>query len=85
MPNTKKKIAIIGAGPAGLTCAFYLIRLGHKVTVYESSPEAGGILRYGIPEYRLPKKVLAKEIGFIKKFGVEFLLEKKWTPMTCAG
>jgi NADH-quinone oxidoreductase subunit F len=77
LPGTKKKIAIIGAGPAGLTCAFYLIRLGHKVTVYEASPEAGGVLRYGIPEYRLPKKVLSKEIGFIKKFGVEIIFNKK--------
>jgi NADPH-dependent glutamate synthase beta subunit-like oxidoreductase len=77
LSGTKKKVAIIGSGPAGLTCAFYLIRLGHKVTVYEASPEAGGVLRYGIPEYRLPKKVLAKEIGFIKKFGVEFIFNKK--------
>ncbi|MFA5099335.1 MAG: FAD-dependent oxidoreductase [Candidatus Omnitrophota bacterium] len=77
LPNTKKRVAIIGAGPAGLTCAFYLIRLGHKVTVYESNPDAGGVLRYGIPEYRLPKKILAKEIGFIKKLGVEFSFGRK--------
>jgi len=77
LANTKKSIAIIGAGPAGLTCAFYLVRLGHKVVVYEQAQEAGGVLRYGIPEYRLPKKVLAKEIGFIKKLGAEFVLKKK--------
>jgi len=74
---THKKIAIVGAGPAGLTAAFYLIRLGHKVALFEANAEAGGVLRYGIPEYRLPKKVLAKEIGFIKKLGVEFKFGKK--------
>ncbi|HNQ50244.1 MAG TPA: FAD-dependent oxidoreductase [Candidatus Omnitrophota bacterium] len=77
LPATKKRIAIIGSGPAGLTCAFYLVRLGHKVTVYEANSEPGGILRYGIPEYRLPKKVLGKEIGFIKKLGVEFVFDKR--------
>jgi len=61
LPSTKKKVAIVGAGPAGLTCAFYLVRLGHKVDVYEANAEPGGILRYGIPEYRLPKRVLARE------------------------
>jgi len=69
---TGKKINIIGAGPAGLTAAYYLSRLGHKVRVYESHAEAGGILRYGIPQYRLPKAVLKKEIDFIKRCGAEF-------------
>ncbi|HRQ67572.1 MAG TPA: 2Fe-2S iron-sulfur cluster-binding protein, partial [Candidatus Syntrophosphaera sp.] len=55
---TGKKIAIIGAGPSGLTCGFYLSNLGHEVTVFESAPAAGGWLRYGIPEYRLPKDIL---------------------------
>ncbi|MDD5348004.1 MAG: FAD-dependent oxidoreductase [Candidatus Omnitrophica bacterium] len=77
LPNTKKSIAVIGAGPAGLAAAFFLVRLGHSVTVYEKEAEAGGVLRYGIPEYRLPKKVLAKEIGFLKKLGVEIVLKKK--------
>jgi len=77
LPSTKKKVAIVGAGPAGLTCAFYLVRLGHKVDVYEANAEPGGILRYGIPEYRLPKRVLAREIGFIKKMGVKFIFNKK--------
>jgi len=76
-PKTGKKIAIIGAGPAGLTAAFYLVRLGHDVTIYEANKEAGGILRYGIPQYRLPKPVLAKEIGFIKKLGVKFVFNEK--------
>lgn len=73
---TGKRISVIGAGPAGLTAAYYLARLGHSVTVYESRTEAGGILRYGIPAYRLPKKVLAKEIGFIRKLGVKIVFGK---------
>ena len=71
---TGKKIAIVGAGPAGLTAAFYLVRLGHSVTVYDSHSVAGGILYYGIPAYRLPKDVLEKEIEFIKKLGVKFVM-----------
>jgi NADPH-dependent glutamate synthase beta subunit-like oxidoreductase len=74
--RTGKKIAIIGAGPAGLTAAFYLVRLGHEVMVYEAQAEAGGVLRYGIPEYRLPREVLAKEIEFIKTLGVKFIFNK---------
>ena len=55
-PKTDKRIAVVGGGPAGLTCAFFLRRLGHEVTIYEAMPKLGGMLRYGIPEYRLPKK-----------------------------
>jgi NADH-quinone oxidoreductase subunit F len=69
---TGRKIAIAGAGPAGLTCAFYLALLGHEVTVFESRPEAGGMLRFAIPSYRLPKQVLAREIGIIERLGVRF-------------
>ena len=76
-PKTGKKIAIIGAGPAGLTAAYYLVRLGHKVTVFEALPEAGGMLRYGIPEFRLPKAILNREIEAIKNLGVEFVFNKK--------
>lgn len=72
-PSTGKRIAIIGAGPAGLTAASYLVRLGHAVTVYEASDEPGGVLRWGIPAYRLPKDVLKKEVGFIEKLGVRFV------------
>ncbi|MCX5680731.1 MAG: FAD-dependent oxidoreductase [Candidatus Omnitrophica bacterium] len=75
-PRTGKKIAVIGAGPAGLTAAFYLVRLGHEVTVYEAQAEAGGVLRYGIPEYRLPREILAKEIELIKMMGVKFIFNK---------
>jgi NADH-quinone oxidoreductase subunit F len=77
LPDTGKKIAIIGAGPAGLTAAFYLVRLGHDVTIYEAMAEPGGILRYGIPQYRLPRAVLKKEIKLIKKLGVKFIFNTK--------
>ena len=65
------KVAIIGSGPAGLACAYDLVRKGYPVTVFEALPMAGGLLRYGIPEYRLPKKVLDNEIDYIKELGVE--------------
>ena len=70
-PKTGKQVAIIGGGPAGLTCAFYLARLGHAPTIFEAMPELGGMLRYGIPEYRLPKKILDWEIEGILTLGVE--------------
>lgn len=68
--KTGKKVAVIGAGPAGLSAAHDLAMAGHDVTVYESSPEPGGMLRYAIPEYRLPKAELKKEIDYIEKLGV---------------
>jgi NADH-quinone oxidoreductase subunit F len=71
---TGREVAVVGAGPTGLTCAYYLALLGHTVTVYESRPEAGGMLRYALPEYRLPKAVLAKELELIERLGVRFLL-----------
>ncbi|RJO61142.1 MAG: FAD-dependent oxidoreductase [Dehalococcoidia bacterium] len=70
-PPTGKRVAIIGAGPAGLTCAYYLARLGHSVTIYESAAEAGGMMRQTIPAYRLPKDVLKNEIQQILDLGVE--------------
>ena len=70
-PATGKKVAIIGGGPAGLSAAYYLCLAGHAVTIYEAMPEMGGMLRYGIPEYRLPKAVLRKEVEAIEKLGVE--------------
>ena len=76
-PKTGKKIGIIGAGPAGLTAAYYLARLGHTVTVYEALPEAGGMLRYGIPEFRLPKSILNREIETIKNLGVKFIFNHR--------
>jgi NADH-quinone oxidoreductase subunit F len=76
MAPTGKKIAVVGAGPAGLTAAFYLALLGHDITVYESHAEAGGMLRFALPEYRLPKAALAQEIELIRRVGVKFLFNK---------
>ena len=67
----KEKIAVVGSGPAGLSCAYDLVRKGYPVTVFEAMPMAGGLLRYGIPEYRLPKNVLDNEIDYVRELGVE--------------
>jgi NADPH-dependent glutamate synthase beta subunit-like oxidoreductase len=69
---TERELAVVGAGPTGLACAYYLALLGHSVTVYDSRPQAGGMLRYALPEYRLPKQVLDKEIELIERLGVKF-------------
>jgi len=68
------KIAVIGSGPAGLTCAGELAKMGYRVTIFEALHEAGGVLIYGIPEFRLPKIILQKEINYVKKLGVEIKL-----------
>ena len=70
--STGKRVAIIGGGPGGLTAAYFLRTKGHDVTVYDAMPLMGGMLRYGIPEYRLPKKGLQEEIEAIEKMGVQF-------------
>ncbi|MEG2719994.1 MAG: FAD-dependent oxidoreductase, partial [Oscillospiraceae bacterium] len=70
-PDTGKTVAIVGGGPAGLTAAFFLRRMGHAVTVFDAMPKMGGMLRYGIPEYRLPKAILDKEISQIEKLSIE--------------
>jgi formate dehydrogenase beta subunit len=70
-PSTGKRAAVIGSGPAGLTAAFYLAKKGHLVTVFEALPETGGMMRVGIPAYRLPWNILDKEINEIKDTGVE--------------
>ncbi|MEW6666185.1 MAG: FAD-dependent oxidoreductase [Thermodesulfobacteriota bacterium] len=70
-PPTGKRMAVVGSGPAGLTAAYYLARLGHGVTVFEALPFAGGMMRFGIPDYRLPRDVLESEIREIQKAGVE--------------
>ena len=74
---TGKKVSIIGGGPAGLTAAYYLAIMGHEVTVYDMMDKMGGMLRYGIPQYRLPKEVLDKEIAVIEKTGVKMVNGKK--------
>jgi formate dehydrogenase beta subunit len=68
--ETGRRVAVVGGGPAGLTAAYYLTLLGHAVTVFEAMPEAGGMLRYGIPAYRLPRDVLDAELRDIEDFGV---------------
>ena len=74
---TGHKVAILGAGPAGLTAAFYLRKKGHQVTVFEERSEPGGMMRFGIPDYRLPREVVDKEIKQILDLGIELRTEKK--------
>ncbi len=74
---TGRKIAVAGAGPAGLTAAFYLSLLGHDVTVFDAMPEAGGMLRFALPEYRLPKPVLRREVELIERMGVKFVFNTR--------
>ena len=73
--KTGKRVAIVGAGPAGLTVAGDLIKRGHAVTVFEALQEAGGVLTYGIPEFRLPKVIVQAEVNYLKKLGVEFVMD----------
>jgi glutamate synthase (NADPH) small chain len=73
-PSTGKKAAIVGSGPAGLACAYELARFGHSVTILEAFHEPGGVLLYGIPEFRLPKKIVGREIDLLKRMGVEIAL-----------
>lgn len=70
--NYDKKIAVVGAGPSGLTCAYFLAIEGYKVTVFEKQKELGGMLQYGIPEFRLQKNVIKAEIEILKELGIEF-------------
>ena len=72
---TGKKVAIVGSGPAGLTCAGDLAKMGHNVTVFEALHEPGGVLMYGIPEFRLPKEIVKAEIDYIQKLGVEIIYD----------
>lgn len=73
-PKTGKRVAIVGSGPAGLTVAGDLIRLGHNVTVFEALHEPGGVLMYGIPEFRLPKEIVHFEVNYLKELGVNFVM-----------
>jgi NADPH-dependent glutamate synthase beta subunit-like oxidoreductase/bacterioferritin-associated ferredoxin len=73
----RERVAVVGAGPAGLSCAYHLARQGFPVTVFEQAPEIGGILRYGIPRYRLPADVLDQEVASIGKMGVDFKVNQR--------
>ncbi len=77
LPATGKKVAIVGSGPAGLTAGYYLAKLGHAVTVFEALRQPGGMMRVGIPEYRLPRDVLDKEIDIIRQAGVDIKLNSR--------
>jgi len=77
MPATGKKVAVVGGGPAGLSCAYYLAIMGHKVTVLEAQPVAGGIPRINIPEFRLPASVVEDEVKQVASLGVEIRVDTK--------
>ncbi len=78
--SSGKKVAIIGAGPAGLTAAFYLQQRGHACTLFDAHDEPGGMLRYGIPEYRLPRRALDDEVRVIERLGARFRMGRRWGP-----
>jgi glutamate synthase (NADPH/NADH) small chain len=73
LPPSGKKVAVVGSGPAGLTVAADLAKLGHKVTMFEALHEAGGVLVYGIPEFRLPKSIVQREIDYVQQLGVKLI------------
>jgi len=74
-PPTGKKVVIVGGGPAGLTVAGDLIKLGHQVTIYEALHRMGGVLMYGIPEFRLPKAIVDREVDYLRKLGVKIVTD----------
>jgi glutamate synthase (NADPH/NADH) small chain len=74
-PKTGKRVAVVGAGPAGLTVAGDLVLKGHEVTVFEALQEPGGVLMYGIPEFRLPKEIVRAEVNYLRKLGVQFVMD----------
>ncbi|UCE73249.1 MAG: FAD-dependent oxidoreductase [Methanomassiliicoccales archaeon] len=76
--TSDKKIAVIGSGPAGLSCAYFLAKMGHSPTIFEALPVAGGMLAVGIPDYRLPKDILEAEIDYIKNKGVAIIFNKRF-------
>ena len=76
-PPSGKHVLVVGSGPSGLSAAYHLARLGHKVTIYEAGPAAGGMMRFGIPKYRLPREVLSAEIARIAKMGVTIRLNTR--------
>jgi len=74
-PASEKKVAVVGGGPAGLTVAGDLIQLGHSVTIFEALHEMGGVLVYGIPEFRLPKQIVKREVEYLRTLGVELITD----------
>jgi len=74
-PRTGKKVAIVGAGPAGITVANDLLILGHDVTIFEALHECGGVLIYGIPEFRLPKSIVSREVEYVKRLGAQIQMD----------
>lgn len=77
-PLTGKSVAIIGAGPAGLAATYYLLQKGHDCTLFDAHPLPGGMLRYGIPSYRLPKEALDAEVDIIRNLGARFHMDSRW-------
>ena len=75
---TGKRIAVIGGGPAGLTAAWFLTRKGHDVTIFEAAPKLGGALRYGFPDYKIPKEIVDYEVNTILRMGINIRLSQKW-------
>ena len=78
----KEKVAVVGSGPAGLACAYHLARLGYEVNVFEAEPEPGGALRYGIPEYHLPREVLARRSNASARRGSTSIAACVWAPIS---
>jgi glutamate synthase (NADPH/NADH) small chain len=74
-PKTGKKVAIVGAGPAGITVANDLLILGHEVTIFEALHECGGVLIYGIPEFRLPKSIVSREVDYVRRLGAQIQMD----------
>ncbi|MCX8087084.1 MAG: NAD(P)-binding protein [Rhodocyclaceae bacterium] len=83
-PPSGKRVLVIGSGPAGLSCAYHLRRLGHAVTIDEAAAQAGGMMRYGIPKYRLPRDILDAEIARLIDFGIELRLNRKVSDVLAA-
>src|SRR5271165_3865782 len=80
-PPSDKRVLVVGAGPSGLSAAYHLARLGHEVEIRDAGPEPGGMMRYGIPAYRMPRADLAKEIARIEAMGVRIVLNHKVTDL----